>query len=132
MQDEPTADEILESVIAFLREDLAPQRSSRAAFDARVAANALELVRRQIAFEANGAERNEAARRRLVQLLREEGSLDELNRLLCSRIASGELGLASRPLMDHLWTTTLEKLEVDQPTYASYQRTLAERGRTRS
>jgi hypothetical protein len=29
--------------------------------------------------------------------------------------------------MHHLWITTLAKLAVDQPTYASYQRTLHER-----
>jgi hypothetical protein len=29
--------------------------------------------------------------------------------------------------MEHLWVTTLEKVAVDQPTYASYQRALAER-----
>jgi hypothetical protein len=127
MQDQPTPDEILESVIAFLREGVASQVSSRTAFDARVAANALELVRRQLAFDATSTERDEAARSRLVQLLGREGSLQELNRELCSRIASGELGLASGPLMDHLWTTTLEKVQVDQPTYASYRRTLAER-----
>jgi len=128
VQDEPKPGEILESVITFLREVAPSKLPSREAFDARVAANALELVRRQIAFDADAAGRDEVARQRLVQLLGQEGSLDELNRVLCSRIASGELGLTSQPLMDHLWTTTLEKVAVDQPSYASYQRTLAERG----
>jgi Domain of unknown function (DUF6285) len=128
MQDDPTPGEILESVIIFLREVAPAKLPSREAFDARVAANALELVRRQIAFDSDAAGRDEVLRQRLVQLLGQEGSLDELNRVLCSRIASGELGLSSQPLMDHLWTTTLEKVAVDQPSYASYQRTLAERG----
>ena len=128
MQDEPTPREILESVAAFLRDVVAAKLPPREAFDARVAANALELVRRQIALDVMAAERDEATRLALVQLLGQEGSLEELNRLLCSRIASGELGLSNRQLMDHLWTTTLAKVAVDQPTYASYQRTLAERG----
>jgi hypothetical protein len=127
MHDDPTPGEILESVIAFLREFVPAKLPPREAFDARVAANALELVRRQIAFDATAAGRDEATRQRLVQLLGQDGSIDDLNRALCSRIASGELGLSSKPLMDHLWTTTLEKVAVDQPTYASYQRTLAER-----
>jgi Domain of unknown function (DUF6285) len=128
MQDEPTPQEILESVIAFLRDVVASKLPPREAFDARVAANALELVRRQMAFDVTAAERDEATRQRLVQLLGQEGSLDELNRVLCSRIASGELGLSNQTLMDYLWTTTFAKVAVDQPTYASYQRSLAERG----
>jgi hypothetical protein len=127
MQDEPTPAEILESVVTFLREVVASKLPSREAFDARVAANALELVRRQISFDATTAGRDAVTRQRLVQLLGQEGSLDELNRALCARIASGELDLSNQQLMDHLWTTTLEKVAVDQPSYASYQRTLAER-----
>jgi hypothetical protein len=128
MQDEPTPQEILESVVSFLRDVAAPKLPPREAFDARVAANALELVRRELAFDVTAAERDEMTRQGLVQLLGQEGSLDELNRALCSRIAAGELGLSSQPLMDHLWTTTLAKVAVDQPTYASYQRALVERG----
>jgi hypothetical protein len=131
MQDEPTPGEILESVVTFLREVVATKLPSREAFDARVAANALELVRRQIGFDATAGERDAATRHRLAALLGQDGSLDELNRALCKRIAAGELGLSSRQLMDHLWTTTLEKIAVDQPAYASYQRTLAERGDVR-
>jgi hypothetical protein len=127
MQDEPTPQEILDCVTAFLRDVVASKLPPREAFDARVAANALELVRRQMAFDVTAAERDEATRQRLVQLLGQEGSLDELNRVLCSRIASGEIGLSNQTLMDHLWTTTLAKVAVDQPTYASYQRSLAER-----
>jgi Domain of unknown function (DUF6285) len=127
MHDEPTPAEILESVVTFLREVVASKLPSREAFDARVAANALELVRRQISFDATTAGRDAVTRQRLVQLLGQEGSLDELNRALCARIASGELDLSNQQLMDHLWTTTLEKVAVDQPSYASYQRTLAER-----
>ena len=125
MQDEPTPAEILESVATFLREVLPAKLPPREAFDARVAANALELVRRQITTEAST--HDAAARQRLVELLGVDASLDELNRLLCTRIAAGELGLSSHELMGYLWSTTLAKLAVDQPTYASYQATLAER-----
>ena len=127
MQDEPTPAEILESVATLLRELLASKLPPREAFDARVAANAIDLVRRQSAVSGN--DRDDQERRRLVRLLGTDTSLPELNRLLCKRISGGELGLADTGLMEHLWSTTLAKLAVDQPSYASYQRTLADRDR---
>jgi hypothetical protein len=127
MQDPPTPSEILATVATFLREVAAAKLPPREAFDARVAANALDLVRRQLALSAEATAQDEAERCRLAQLLGTEASLQELNQLLCSRIAAGELGLAHAGLMDHLWCTTLAKVAIDQPTYASYQRTLAER-----
>ncbi len=49
----------------------------------------------------------------------------ELNRVLAERIAKGELDLSSSGLAEHLWQTTMDKLAVDQPNYASYKRELA-------
>jgi hypothetical protein len=53
-----------------------------------------------------------------------EGSLLELNRALADRIAKGELDLQTPELAEHLWQTTMDKLAVDQPNYASYKREL--------
>ena len=50
-----------------------------------------------------------------------QGSLGELNRVLAERIAKGELDLQTPGLSEHLWQTTMDKLAVDQPNYASYQ-----------
>jgi DNA-binding response OmpR family regulator len=119
MQDTPTPDQLLAAVAAFLREQAMPQLQAQAAFHARVAANALDIVRRQLAL-APAAEAAEA--QRLRALLQADGSLSELNALLCERIARGELGLHTQALMDHLWRVTLDKLAVDQPGYASYRR----------
>jgi hypothetical protein len=55
-------------------------------------------------------------------LLRTAGSLEELNALLSRRIAAGELDLQTPGLAEHLWATTLAKVAIDQPTYASYRR----------
>jgi hypothetical protein len=63
-----------------------------------------------------------------VQLLNTEGSLLELNRALSERIARGELDLKTPGLAEHLWQTTLAKLAVDQPNYASYKRELGRGG----
>ena len=119
MQDTPTPDQLLVAVAAFLREQAMPQLQGQASFHARVAANALDIVRRQLAL-APAAEAAEA--QRLRELLQADGSQAELNALLCARIASGELGLHTPALVEHLWRVTLDKLAVDQPGYASYRR----------
>jgi hypothetical protein len=51
-----------------------------------------------------------------------QGSLADLNRALADRIAKAEVDLQTPGLADHLWRTTLDKLAVDQPNYASYRR----------
>jgi hypothetical protein len=56
------------------------------------------------------------------------GSLGELNRTLADRIAKGEIDLQTPGLADHLWQTTMDKLAVDQPSYASYKRELGSKG----
>jgi hypothetical protein len=119
MQDPPTVTELLEATASFLREVAVPQLSGHASFHARVAANALDIVKRELELRP-AAERDEHAR--LQALLHLEGSTEELNALLSRRIAAGELGLQTPGLAEHLWATTLAKVAIDQPTYASYRR----------
>lgn len=121
MQDQPGPDELLGSVIDFLRETVVPEASPRTAFQARVAASALELVWRQMEFGAAG---EEVEKQRLIGLLRANGSLAELNEQLADALAAGTLGLATPGLVDHLLATTLEKLAVDQPQYSGYRAAL--------
>jgi hypothetical protein len=123
MQDQPTPIELTRAVADFLRNDIAPAMTGHAAFKLRVAINMLDLVARQLALE-QGSDAEEAAR--LAQLLGVKGSLVELNRALAARIADRAVDLATPGLTEHLWQTTLDKLAVDQPNYASYKR---ERGR---
>ena len=123
MQDEPTPIELIKAVADFLRSELAPQISGHTAFKLRVAINALDLVMRQLALQ-QGSDAAEAAR--LTQLLGIQGSLDELNRALADRIAKGEVDLQTPGLADHLWQSTMDKLAIDQPNYASYKRELEE------
>ena len=123
MQDEPTPEELIKAVADFLRNDIAPEISGHLAFKLRVSINALDLVTRQIALE-QGSDAAEIAR--LSQLLAMQGSVGELNRALADRIAKGEVDLRTPGLADHLWQTTMDKLAVDQPNYASYRRELGE------
>jgi hypothetical protein len=124
MQDEPTPEELIKAVCDFLRNDIAPGLTGHNAFKLRVSTNALDLVTRQLAL-AQGSDAAEAAR--LSKLLGMDGSLVELNRVLADRIANGELDLRTPGLSEHLWQTTLAKLAVDQPNYASYKREMGER-----
>jgi hypothetical protein len=119
MQDPPTATELLEAAAAFLREVAVPQLSGHASFHARVAANALDIVKRELELRP-AAERDEHTR--LQALLHTDGSLEQLNALLSRRIAAGEIDLQTPGVAEHLWATTLAKVAIDQPTYASYRR----------
>ena len=121
MQDEPTPKELIKAVADFLRGDIAPLISGHQAFKLRVAINALDLVTRQITMEPAS---DTAETTRLSKLLAMQGSLSELNRALADRIAKGEVDLQTPALADHLWQTTMDKLTVDQPNYASYRREL--------
>jgi len=127
MHDLPTPDELLAAVSRFLRDDAGPALGRNApladgaalAYQSRVAANMLDIVRRQVALSpATDA----AEQARLQALLGEPGDLATLNRRLTDRIADGSLNLATPGLADHLWLTTLDKLAVDQPGYSTYRR----------
>jgi hypothetical protein len=124
VQDQPTPSEVLAAVARFLKEVVAAETAGHTSFNARVAANALEMMRRQLdlAPEAEAAEKA-----RLAALLGADGDLAELNTELCRRLEAGDLDLTTPGLEVHLWETTLAKLAVDQPTYWGYRAALAER-----
>jgi hypothetical protein len=122
MLDEPKPEEILAAVARYLRETVAPATSGHVSFNVRVAANALEMSRRQLLDATAGDEHA-----RLAMMLGRNGDLADLNAELCRRIAEGEISLQTPGLADHLWAVTLAKLAVDQPTYWGYRAALEER-----
>src|SRR5690554_1784305 len=100
MQDQPSAIELVEAVTEFIRNHAMPQLQGHAAFHARVAANALDIVKRELEI---GPEASKEERARQVALLGRDGTLDELNRALGEKIRTGEVGLETPGLVDHLW-----------------------------
>ena len=127
MQDRPNPAELLEAVAVFLRDKVVPSSNDALAFHARVAANALDIARRELLADS----KPQAAidERDALQLLLGEhdagsADLDTLNRALCQRIAAGELTLVTPGLARHLWRITRDKLAVDQPGYGTYRRSL--------
>jgi hypothetical protein len=125
MQDEPTPVELTKAVADFLRHDITPMISGHNAFKLRVAINMLDLVTRQLTLE-QGSDAAESTR--LAQLLGMQGTLMDLNGALAGKIGAGELDLQTPGLSEHLWQTTMDKLAVDQPNYASYRRELESKG----
>jgi len=117
MQDQPAADEILAAIAAFLRGTLMLKTDPHTAYQARVAANAVDLVRRELELGAAG---EDAELQRLEALLGQGGNLAALNAKLADALVSGAVGPATPGVLAHLRATTLEKLRVDQPNYSGY------------
>ena len=117
MQDPPSPTAILDLALAQLSEE----SQTRGKFEMRMTTAALELVKRALAL-APAYETAEHAR--LEALLNETGDLKQLNRRLCTLIGDGSLSLSAPGLAAHLRATTMEKLAIDQPSYAAYRRAL--------
>jgi len=113
--DQPSMRELVDAVREFLETKAMPELKGHTAFHARVAANALAIVVREL-DEGPKSEQEEKAR--LRGLLAKDGTLDELNRELCKRIRSGKFTMATPGLVEHLEKTTRDKVAIDQPTYS--------------
>lgn len=127
MHDAPSTKELVEAVKRFIDDTASPQLTGHAAFHARVASNVLSTLIREL---EQRPEAESAERARLVALLgaAPDTSLDDLNRDLCKRIQSGEMDLSSDGLLDHLKTTTIAQLSIDQPRYSGLALALQARG----
>jgi hypothetical protein len=126
MMDKPSLAEIVLAAREFLENKAMPELKGRTAFHARVAANALAIAEREITMGPAAADSEVA---RLELLLQRAGTLEDLNRDLCARIASGQMGLHTPGLGEHLRLTTIDKVRIDQPTYSGLRTALAREGR---
>jgi hypothetical protein len=115
MMDQPSIIEIVDVVRDFLEKRAMPELKGHTAFHARVAANALGIVSRELKLGPKSMGEEKA---RLSQLLGREGTLEELNRELCSRIRDGLMGLETPGLAEHLALSTKDKVAIDQPGYS--------------
>jgi hypothetical protein len=119
MQDRPTHDELLGAVERFLRDDVMPNIAGARAFHARVAANAIGIVRRELALEDEQLAREWAGLDALLgraelpsgrAALRE--AIAQRNAELCDRIRAGD---ASDAVVAHVTQTVRDKLLVTNP-----------------
>jgi Domain of unknown function (DUF6285) len=122
MMDQPSTLELVTAVRDFLEQRAMPELTGHTAFHARVAANALAIVAREL---EQGGTSGEAERARLAKLLGHDGTLMVLNRELCAQIRGGKMDLDTPGLADHLALTTRDKVAIDQPNYSGLKRFLA-------
>jgi hypothetical protein len=115
MMDQPSVLELVKAVQSFIETKAMPELKGHTAFHARVAANALGIVARELELGPKAGEREKA---QLVALLGRDGSLEDLNRELCERIRGGKIDIESDALRQHLELTTLDKVTIDQPNYS--------------
>ncbi len=124
MQDRPSADELLEAVAGFLRDDVMPATSGRVNFHARVAANVLDMLRRELAHEEDHLRAEWAGLQALLDDASQPESPAELrryvregNRALSERIRSGlgDEGPWRAAALAHLEWGLRAKLEVSNP-----------------
>lgn len=106
MQPRPTAAELLEAVREWIQ-----QQDS---FEARVAANALGIVERELTL---GPALHEAERARLRDLLGREGTLEDLNGALAAAIRDGTLDASMEEVVSHLRQTARDKLHIANPKW---------------
>lgn len=127
MHDAPSTAELVEAVKRFIDDTASPQLTGHAAFHARVASNVLATILRELE-QRPSAEIEEKTRLLAMLDADPETSLDTLNRDLCARIQAGEMDLSTDGLLDHLKTTTIAQLSVDQPRYSGLALALQSRG----
>jgi len=109
----PKACELTQAVAGWI-EQIRPGLDPRNAFLARVAANALAAVTREL---QQGPQAKAAATQRLGEVLGREGSYEDLTQDLCARLAAGEMDAATPGLLAALKANALDQLAIDQPTY---------------
>jgi len=112
--DLPRVDELVESVRGFLRFEVVPAMDGRTGFLARVAANSLDIVGREM---EHGAESRRLEADRLRNLLGVDGTLGELRLLLAEGLRYGTIPMDADGLVEHLRNTVVNQVLIDQPTY---------------
>ena len=116
MSEQIEATALLEAVAAFLK-GIEPELSPRNAFHAKVAGNALAIVRREIDAAPYDVERAALAR-----FLGHDAGIDALRAEMCGRLRAGQLTPEAPGLLAALIDATLAKVAVDNPRYATYVR----------
>ena len=113
-QPRPTAAELLEAARASLDDDVLPQLDGRSRFHARVIANVLDMVAREL---RDGPAAVAAERERLVALLGHEGNVSDLTDELARALRDGTIDTANPALLDHLRRTALADADIANPRH---------------
>jgi hypothetical protein len=117
---EPTAAQLAEAVAAYLEKDALPALTGRPAFHGRVAVNVLRIIEREFRLGPAAAERE---REGLRGLLSKDAGLDQLRAHLSDAIRAGAMHVQTPGLLEHLARTICDRVEIEQPNYASLKLT---------
>jgi len=120
----PRVDELIVSVRDFLRGDVMNQTRGRANFMARVASNSLDIVLRDLSV---GDRHRQLELERLRRLLGASGDLDSLRWRLVHALRDGSMALDQPGLAEHLRTTVVNQIAIDQPVYSGFKTALKQK-----
>ena len=124
MQDRPTYDELLAAIETFLDKEIVPNVPGSRGFHARVAANALRIIRRELAHREEQLLNEWQGLDALLGTAQHPATLDALamalrerNEELASRIRKGDAddGEFERSVREHVHRTVAAKLSVSDP-----------------
>lgn len=113
-QDRPNKAELLDAVIEYLTDRLFPTLDGELAFHARVSANLLTILKRELEL-GESMDADELTRLRTL-LDRDDGALDTLTRDLATQIRTGTLDGRTDVLVD-VKRTVEDKLKIVSPKY---------------
>ena len=119
--DMPRTDELLESVRDYLRGDVMAATQGRINFLARVAANSLDIVLRELALSAK---QRELELERLRRLFGSNDDLETLRWKLVHALRDGSMPLDAPGLAEHLRQTVANQVAIDQPGYSGLKTAL--------
>lgn len=123
--DMPESEELLRAARDFLRGDVMSNTSGRVNFHARVAANAIDIVARDIEM---GPAAREQESQELAALLGKDGELEDLRWDLVHALRSGSMPLDRPGLADHLRQTVVTQVAIDQPSYSGLRTAMRRTG----
>ncbi len=109
----PRTEELAQAVALWI-DQIRPSLDPRNAFLARVAANAMATIGREI---TQGPAAEAEAVRLMAGLLSHEGDFAELNTELCERIRAGEMTVETPGLLAALTVMAKNQIAIDQPNY---------------
>ncbi len=110
----PDATLLLKAAVKYLENELLPTLDGYHRFKTRVMTNALNTVYRELTMRS--AQEIEE-RRRLVNLLGHDGTVEELSSELCEKIRSGAFALNDPRMRDHVRQSLKDALEINNPKW---------------
>jgi hypothetical protein len=117
VNDRPTAAELLRDIADLLEGDVLAAVSGPLQHNVRVAGNLARIVQRELELAPVAAEREQ---RLLADLLRADGTIEELNAQLAERLRAADDPAFARAAWPALLEIARDKLAVNKPGHDAY------------